>query len=391
MPLDLMTSLPDVLRRMAIINALKEVDRLSGGVCMEPAISEYLKAFPAKDQRGDAHLSAFLEGRSYTPLEIRELIRTPAGGMASAHLQYGLLGFAEQCIGENNAFRVVLSSANDAWLRLWNEKISEKDSVPLLIATMNAADHALSRQDLCYLAYRTAEMALSEIEESSMNDDALPETTYRGRVFPQMRRWARDYSRDGASSYTDQARYRAAAAIDAECARYFQGSTDREYEFDERMRNIYQENMRDDEGYLPDGVDPETDEVPLDLEALEVARLPRVDIQSRSSPWYSAAGPAYFDEEDTATGAYAMAAMAIANVVMWANNDQIGPYYEPVTRALSASVSAVILAEGRVRTIPSRRNGGNADRIFDPTKPCANILKLWRRIFPRPSLLEMAL
>lgn len=369
---DFLASLPEQLQirvDTAVVREMAERD------CFEPPVNLYAKSLDPKpkQKRNTNDLFQYLAARGYDAYESREIINRHS--VVQYPTTYGLEDAARSCLGDAAAFSVMAKALNVEWLRLWKSKIQASTASDVLRATVNPMLVAFSEYDVAYIAVRTAKMAYDAISDSSFGDpfSVRVDEKIRNLMFKEaigLSRGKRDQ---------DTGIERTARGIDYDARRFIEATADREFEFDERMRDMIAQDA-DDDADEDDGYQ----DVAIDLEALEVARLPILSNGGRGSIYQSLMGPPMVYEEEAESLCYALSMASIANVIMWGMGFETPD--DPIRSAFDASIAAVILAYGDVRTVRSRRGGGNADRLFEPSRAAMDILKLWRSIFKNPDL-----
>lgn len=367
-----LASMPDSLQDSALLALLKESDRLSGGYCFEEVTSKYIGQLDGKEKNSSEFFLKFLLARGYDESEARQIVRRDIAAIPNIWSIEKLLG---RCAGSDAAARTALAQAvNTEWLRLWRARLRKENSASLLSATTKVAFAVFSQQDFSYLALKTALSALSMIKDDpSVNEeDFSTGGVSREALIREAAQIAKGRLKEASAETVKEA-----LTIAYQCRLYAERAGDREQELDEQMRRIIEEDGDGEE-------DEDLDEVAIDLERLEVARLPLVSNYGTGSIFGSVFGDVMIDERDSAEAAYNFVMATIANVILVPSGTSRST--DPLAQAVDASIAAMILAHGKVRTIRSRRQGGNADRIWDPAEASIKVLELWRRIFPNPDL-----
>jgi hypothetical protein len=367
-----LASMPDSLQDSALLALLKESDRLSGGSCFEEVTSKYIGQLDGKEKNSSEFFLKFLLARGYDESEARQIVRRDIAAIPNIWSIKKLLG---RCAGSDAAARTALAQAvNTEWLRLWRARLRKENSASLLSATAKVAFEVFSKQDVSYLALKTALSALSLIKDDpSVNEeDFSTGVVSREALIREAAQISKGRLKEASAETVTEA-----LTIAYQCRLYAEQAGDREQDLDEQMRRIIEEDGDGEE-------DEDLDEVAIDLERLEVARLPLVSNHGTNSIFGSVLGDVMIYDGDSAEAAYNFAMATIANVILVPRNDS--RYSDPLAQAMDASIAAMILAHGKVRTIRSRRQGGNADRIWDPAEASIKVLELWRRIFPNPDL-----
>lgn len=369
-----LASMPDSLRDSALLALLKESDRLSGGACFEEVTSKYIGQLDGKESNSSDLFLRFLRARGYDESEARQIVRRDIDVIPNI---WSIERLLRRCAGSDAAARTAMAQAvNAEWLRLWRARLRKESSASLLSATAKVAFAVFSQQDLSYLALKTALSALSLIKDDpSVNEeDFSTGVVSREALIREAAQIAKGRLKEASAGTVTEA-----LAIAYQCRLYAERAGDREQELDEQMRRILEED-RDGE----EDEDEDIDEVAIDLERLEVARLPLLSNYGTGSIFGSVFGDVMIDERDSAESAYNFVMATIANVILVPSRTSRST--DPLAQAVDASIAAMILAHGKVRTIRSRRQGGNADRIWDPAEASIKVLELWRRIFPNPDL-----
>lgn len=380
---DLLVSLPESLQRAAEVRVIK---KMAAADCFEVSASRYVAGLDSK-KRDPEKFFQFLISEGYTQEEARDIVSHRRHEPIRFHSTYGLENAASSCLGSAAARSVLADSLDTEWLRLWKAKASKENAAQIVSATVPPMVIALSPYDIAYLAARTALAAYEFIQSESLGSPFAGNVNRRN--VEELFGYAINASR-GRGIPEDANRVRVLRGIDYDARRWMQAFGDRDAELDERMREYAAQAEIEDEDEDEDEDRDQYADVPLDLGMLEVARLPIISSNASSysaSVFSSIPGPPMIDEDGAAEASYLLSAFAAANIVLWSMDDS--EEYENESRpqaALDAAIAATILAHGDVRTVRSRRYGGNADRIYDPSNAALDILKLWRRIFPNPSL-----
>lgn len=369
--MDVLAALPSQLGDRAEANVIKVMGQ--SGNCFDPAVSRYAAALDPKKRRKSEDLFNYLIKEGYSGEEASELLR--ANDPVRYPSQWAIWRAASSCFGEAGATSVMSDAVDREWMRLWKYKITPSNAQYLLSATSKTAVWVFSTFDVMYLAIRTAMMAIGDIDRPPPFREWLTYMTQEnGNDFMKS---ALLFSRgrfdeEKRSGWSKERLVGEARRIDMQVRQALAEMSEREYEFDERMREVAEE--------APNG------EMIVDLEYLGVAALPFIDMTGRYELTRMLGGPVMIDEYDLETWTLMLAMLCASNIILWGSQAGGRTWDEAPDAALSAATAAVILARGEIRSRRSRRQIYNPYRFYDPSKPATDILKLWRRIFPNPSL-----